>query len=221
MTPPDSPSKLNLVVLISGGGTNLQSLIDAIRNGELHAEISAVFSNEPKAYGLERAKKAGIPTCVLSHKDYLERSEYDADLADRIDRYPLDYLVLAGFMRILSAGFVRRFQDRILNIHPALLPKYKGTNTHQRALDAGETEHGATVHLVTEELDDGPNLLQARVPILKGDTAETLQQRVLKEEHRIYPAAIQKLATGAMKIQNGEVTHAGNKTEPAEIQHDN
>ncbi len=221
MTPLDSPSKLNLVVLVSGGGTNLQSLIDAIRNGELHAEISAVFSNEPKAYGLERAKKAGIPTCVLSHKDYLERSEYDADLADRIDRYPLDYLVLAGFMRILSAGFVRRFQDRILNIHPALLPKYKGTNTHQRALDAGETEHGATVHLVTEELDDGPNLLQARVPILKGDTAETLQQRVLKEEHRIYPAAIQKLATGAMKIQNGEVTHAGNKTEPAEIQHDN
>ncbi|MBX2869359.1 MAG: phosphoribosylglycinamide formyltransferase [Acidiferrobacterales bacterium] len=213
MTPRHSLPKLNLVVLISGGGTNLQSLIDAIQGGELHAEIRAVLSNEPEAYGLERAKKAGIPTCVLSHRDYLDRSAYDADLAEKIEYFQPDYLILAGFMRILSSGFVQRFQDRILNIHPALLPKFKGTNTHQRALDAGEIEHGATVHLVTEKLDDGPNLLQASVSILEGETAETLRQRVLKEEHRIYPAAIQKLATGEMKISDGQIIWTHNETE--------
>ncbi len=197
--------RLNLVVLISGGGTNLQSLIDAIDAGELSASISAVFSNNGEAFGLQRAEKAGITTHIASHRDYENRSEYDAALADQIVKYQPDFLILAGFMRILSAGFVARFSDRILNIHPALLPKFKGTNTHQRAIDAGEVEHGATVHLVTEALDDGPNLLQARVPVLEGDTAASLQQRVLKEEHRIYPQAIQMLATGKLIIQDGVI----------------
>jgi len=197
--------RLNLVVLISGGGTNLQSLIDAIDAGTLSASIAAVFSNNCEAFGLQRASTAGIPTHILSHRDYEQRSEYDAVLAEQIAKYQPDFLVLAGFMRILSVGFVGRFRDRILNIHPALLPKFKGINTHQRAIDAGEVEHGATVHLVTEKLDDGPNLLQASVPVLKSDDAKTLQQRVLKEEHRIYPQAIQMLATGKLMIQNGVI----------------
>ena len=204
--------RLKLVVLISGGGSNLQSLIDAIDAGELSASIAAVFSNESDAFGLQRASKAGIPTHVLSHRDYENRSAYDAVLADQIAKYQPDLLILAGFMRILSASFVARFSDRMLNIHPALLPRFKGVNTHQRAIDAGEVEHGATVHLVTESLDDGPNLLQAKVPVLKNDNAASLQQRVLKEEHRIYPQAIQMLATGKLVIQDGTILDNGDPT---------
>ncbi len=179
-----------LVVLISGNGSNLQAIIDAIAHGSLAARIAAVISNEPDAGGLERARRAGIPTRVVCHRDHAGRSEFDRALAVEIEGFAPDLLVLAGFMRILGADFVRRYPGRILNIHPALLPRFRGTDTHRRALEAGVAEHGASVHVVTEELDAGPVIRQARVPVLPDDDPDTLAARVLAEEHRLYPAAI-------------------------------
>lgn len=181
---------LTLVVLVSGGGSNLQAIMDAIESGDLHARIALVISNRPDAFGLVRARRGGIPACAVPHTDFPDRDGFDRALAEKIRQQGPDLVILAGFMRILGAGFVRRFRGRILNIHPALLPKFRGTDTHQRALEAGETEHGATVHVVTEALDDGPIVMQARVPVLREDDAETLAARVLREEHRLYPAAI-------------------------------
>ena len=197
--PPVSP--LRLVVLISGNGSNLQAIIDEIENNNLPAQIVAVISNKPDAYGLERAKKAGIVQHVLSHRDFDDREQYDHQLKNIIDEYQPDLIILAGFMRILSNEFVEHYLHKMMNIHPSLLPKYKGLNTHQRALDAGDKEHGCSVHFVTPELDDGPVILQATVPVKDDDTAETLAARVYEQEHRIYPEAIRLFAENKINKQ--------------------
>jgi len=190
----DQVSPIRLVVLISGNGSNLQAIIDNITDNDLPAQIVAVISNKADAYGLERAKKAGIEQRVLSHKDFSDRQQYDLALKELIDGYQPDLIILAGFMRILSNEFVEHYLHKMMNIHPSLLPKYKGLNTHQRALDAGDKEHGCSVHFVTPELDDGPVILQATVEIKENDTAESLAARVHEQEHRIYPQAIHMFA---------------------------
>ena len=185
---------LNLVVLISGSGSNLQAILDNIANGSLSARVSAVISDRHDAFGLTRAAQADVPTVVVARDDHGSISDFHSALLGQVEFFDPDLVVLAGFMRILPARFVDRFSGRIMNIHPSLLPKFKGLNTHQRALDAGERRHGATVHLVTAELDDGPIIVQAEVEIKPDDNAETLQQRVLQHEHRIYSRAIQEFA---------------------------
>lgn len=193
-------SVLQLVVLISGNGSNLQAIIDEISNNGLPAKIAAVISNKADAYGLERAKNANIPRHVLSHNNYSDRNEYDRALRDLIEQYHPDLIILAGFMRILSNEFVEHFSQKMMNIHPSLLPKYKGLNTHQRVLDAGDTEHGCSVHFVTPELDDGPVIIQAKVPVLENDDAESLAARVHEQEHLIYPQAIRLFAENKDKL---------------------
>lgn len=193
---------INIVVLISGSGTNLQALIDAHQRGELPVNIAAVISNRPQAYGLERARQAGIETLVLDHTGFASREAFDQELQQRIDAYDPQLVVLAGFMRILTAGFTQHYLGRMLNIHPSLLPKYQGLHTHQRALDAGEAAHGVTVHFVTPELDGGPNVVQAIVPVLPGDDATTLAQRVQVQEHVIYPLAVRWFAEGRLRMDN-------------------
>lgn len=180
-----------IVVLISGSGSNLQAIIDAVKAGQINGEICAVISNHPDAYGLTRAENAGIETLVLDHKAFDSREDYDAALMDKIDAFSPDLVVLAGFMRILTPSLVQNYLGRMLNIHPSLLPKYQGLNTHQRALDAKDKEHGVSVHFVTEELDGGPVVLQAKVAIESDDTAQTLAQRVHQQEHIIYPLVVQ------------------------------
>jgi len=181
-----------IVVIISGSGSNLQTLIDACASQKIDAEISAVISNVPSVYGLERAKKANIPTIELNHKRFDSRHAYDEALAKEIDAYQPDLVVLAGFMRILTPVFVEKYQGKLLNIHPSLLPKYQGLHTHQRALEAKDKEHGATVHFVSAELDGGPSVIQGAVPILKTDNETSLAQKVqTKIEHQIYPLAVQ------------------------------
>lgn len=187
----------SIVILISGRGSNMISIVDAIESGLLSVHVAAVISNRPDAAGIEYANKAGIATAILDHKSFESRELFDQALADEIDKFQPNLVVLAGFMRILTSEFVNHFKDRLINIHPALLPKFKGLNTHQRAIDAGEKEHGASVHMVTPELDEGPVVLQAHVPVLKDDTAATLAARVLEQEHKLYPAAIQKLIEDA------------------------
>jgi phosphoribosylglycinamide formyltransferase-1 len=177
------------VVLISGNGTNLQAIIDAARDN-LPIEIRAVISNRTDVYGLQRAARAGIETAVLDHKAFADRAGFDHALMELIDGYSPGLIVLAGFMRILTTGFVQHYAGRLLNIHPSLLPKYPGLNTHQRALDARDRLHGASVHFVTEDLDGGPMVTQAQVPVMADDTADSLAARVLQREHRIYPLAI-------------------------------
>ncbi|TMP42427.1 phosphoribosylglycinamide formyltransferase [Pseudoalteromonas citrea] len=183
-----TPSRL--VVLISGSGSNLQAIIDACQNNEVNGEICAVISNKADAYGLVRAQNAGIETAILSHKDYPSREDYDVELAALIDSFNPDLVVLAGFMRILTPRLVQKFKGKMLNIHPSLLPKYQGLNTHQRAIDAKDDVHGVSVHFVTEELDGGPVVLQAKVPILADDTADTLAKRIHEREHVIYPLVV-------------------------------
>jgi phosphoribosylglycinamide formyltransferase-1 len=187
----ESPFKL--AVLISGDGSNLQAIIDAIDTGALDARIDIVISNKAIANGLNRAKQAGITAVVVAPVKGQTREEYDQCLRDTLAPFTPDLIVLAGFMRILSADFVHSFADKIINIHPSLLPAYKGMDTHQRVLDAGEPYHGATVHFVTEKLDDGEIIIQSRIKICPDDDAESLQQRVHVEEHVIYPRAIQWL----------------------------
>mgnify|MGYP006278836129 CR=1 FL=1 len=189
-----------IVVLVSGGGTNLQALIDAASSDGLGGSIVAVISNKPAVGGLDRAARAGIETAVVNHRDYTERALFDDALRETIDQYTPDLVVLAGFMRILTDGFVRHYRGRMLNIHPSLLPAYPGLHTHRRALEAGDPEHGATVHFVTEELDGGPAVLQGRVPVLSTDTPETLAERVLAQEHRIYPRTVRWFCQGRLKL---------------------
>jgi len=178
----------NIVVLISGNGSNLQAIIDACQNGTIEeAKVAAVLSNKADAYGLERARQAGIEAVSLAASDYADREAYDKAMAEHIDSFEPELVILAGFMRILSDEFVRHYQGKMLNIHPSLLPKYTGLHTHQRALDAGDKEHGTSVHFVTEELDGGPVILQAKVPIFAEDTVEEVTARVQQQEHRIYP----------------------------------
>lgn len=198
--------KLSLVVLISGSGSNLQAIIDGAAS-DLPVEIKAVISNKADAYGLERARSAGIETRVLDHKGFADRDSYDQALGDLIEEYQPGLVVLAGFMRILTPTLVNRFHERIFNIHPSLLPKYRGLHTHQRALEAGDKVHGASVHFVTKELDGGPIILQAKVPIQEQDDPDTLAARVLKQEHTIYPLAISMFAEGELRIQDGVVYH--------------
>lgn len=187
-----------LVVLISGHGSNLQALMDAQQRNELGGgQIVAVISNRAEAFGLERARRAGIPAECLNHKDFPNREAFDAALQQRIETYRPDLIVLAGFMRILTPGFVRHFAGKMINIHPSLLPKYPGLDTHARALVAGDQEHGASVHFVTEGVDEGPVIVQGRVGILPDDNIESLQQRVHAIEHQIYPQAVRMLCERA------------------------
>jgi phosphoribosylglycinamide formyltransferase-1 len=187
------------VVLISGGGTNLQALIDAQRRG-LPIDIRAVVSNEPMAHGLRRARQAGIATRVLDHRAFPSRTAYDRGLIRLIDELEPSMVLLAGFMRILTAPFVARYHGRLLNIHPSLLPELRGLHTHRRALESGARIHGASVHFVTDELDGGPVIVQARVPVLPGDEPESLAARVLEKEHIIYPLAARWLAEGRLEL---------------------
>ncbi len=186
--------KIPVSVLISGNGSNLQALIDACAQPDYPARIVQVISNKAKAYGLERAAKAGIPTKVISHKDYDGREAFDAALHDAILSSDAQLVCLAGFMRLLTPDFVNKWEGRMLNIHPSLLPDYKGLDTHARALADGKKEAGCTVHYVVPEMDAGEIIVQKRVPILDGDTAEDLQQRVHEVEHLAYPEALRKVA---------------------------
>ena len=198
-----STAPCSIVVLISGNGSNLQALIDTRESGGY--SISAVISNKADAFGLERAAKAGIPALVIDHRQYPDRQSFDKRLIQEIDAFNPQLVVLAGFMRILSAEFVQHYAGRVLNIHPSLLPNYRGTHTHERVLEAGEKEHGVSVHFVTEELDGGPVILQAVVPVLPDDTRDILAARVARQEHVIYPKAVSWFATGRLHMQDNGV----------------
>lgn len=183
----------------------MQAIVDAARDPAYPAEVRAVVSNEPDAAGLELARRAGIETRVLDHRRYARREAFDAALADLVAGFRPGLVVLAGFMRVLTGAFVARFAGRLINIHPSLLPDFPGLDTHQRAIDAGVAEHGATVHFVGAELDAGPIIIQARVPVLPDDDAERLAARVLAEEHRILPEAIRLFAEGRLEIRGERV----------------
>ena len=195
-------SPLPVVILISGRGSNLQAIVNAIANDRLPVEIRAVISNRPDAGGLQRAAQAGITTAVIDHSLYPDRAAFDAALQECIEGFQPALVVLAGFMRILTAGFVHHYQGRMLNIHPSLLPDFPGLHTHQRALEAGCKEHGASIHFVTEAVDGGPVVLQARVPVQPHDTVTTLAARVLEQEHRLYPLAIRWFAEQRLRLDN-------------------
>jgi len=192
-----------IVVLLSGRGSNFQSLLNASLTGELSGSIDLVISNRPQAGGLAIANNANIDTALIDHQAYATRDAFDADLAGVIDSVTPDLIVLAGFMRILTQSFVSQFAARLLNIHPSLLPLYPGLNTHQRALDNGDTHAGATVHYVTGELDGGPSVIQAKVPIESGDTKDRLADRILQVEHQIYPQAVNWHLSGRLALRNG------------------
>jgi phosphoribosylglycinamide formyltransferase-1 len=201
----------NIVILISGRGSNMEALVHAARNEQWPARIAAVISNKADAKGLEFAQSHGIPTAVVANKDFASRELFDAALQETIDGFAPDLVVLAGFMRILTARFVDHYDGRLLNIHPSLLPLFPGLHTHQQALDAGETVHGATVHFVTAQLDHGPIVDQARVDVLPGDTEDTLAARVLVQEHQLYPRAIRLFIEDRLSIDNGIVHIAASK----------
>jgi formyltetrahydrofolate-dependent phosphoribosylglycinamide formyltransferase len=189
-----------VAILISGRGSNMTALIEAAKAPDYPAEIIGVLSNKADAGGLQTAAAEGIATAVRSHRDFASREEFDAALHGVLARWRADIVCLAGFMRILTPEFTAKWQGRMINIHPALLPEFRGLHTHERALDAGVLEHGCTVHFVTPGLDEGPGLAQARIPVLPGDTAESLQARVLSEEHRLYPLALADLAAGRVRL---------------------
>lgn len=191
---------LPVVALVSGRGTNLQALLDSQARGWLPVDLRAVISNRPGAAALERAAAAGVPGLTIDHEAYPDRAAFDAELARAIDRHGPRLLVLAGFMRILTDGFVEHYRGRMLNIHPSLLPDFRGVDTHRRALEAGVTHHGATVHFVTPALDGGPPVLQATVAVRPDDDPETLAARVLEREHRIYPLAVRWFAEGRLSF---------------------
>lgn len=193
-----------LVVLISGNGSNLQSLIDACASGRIAGEIVAVFSNRAAAFGLTRAREAGIPAQVLTASDFSSREAFDHQLMREIDAFTPDLVVLAGYMRILSHDFVAHYHDRLLNIHPSLLPKYPGLHTHRQVLQNGDSEHGTSVHFVNDELDGGPIVLQAKVPVFAGDDEDQIQARVQHQEHAIYPLAVSWFVDGRLTMRNGQ-----------------
>ena len=204
-----APSRLPVVILISGAGTNMLRLTELAQRGELPIDIRAVVSDRSDAKGLSAASSLGIPIRTLNPKAFADREHFDVALAELIESYSPQLVVLAGFMRILSAAFVQRFTGRLLNIHPSLLPKYRGLHTHQRALEAGDSEHGVSVHFVTEELDGGPVVIQARVPVLPDDTEAALAARVQKQEHQIYPEAVRWFADGRLKYAQGKAVLDG------------
>jgi len=195
----------NIVILISGRGSNMQAIVHAAQAERWPAKIAAIISNRSDAEGLSFAQEHGIAYAVVANGDYPSRAEFDAALQAQIDRFQPDVVVLAGFMRILTAPFVAHYAGRLLNIHPSLLPKFPGLATHRQALQAGETVHGATVHFVTAELDHGPIVAQAQVPVLPTDTETTLAQRVLEQEHVIYPRAVRWFIEGKLSIEAGRV----------------
>jgi len=195
----------NIVILISGRGSNMEAVVRAAQAEGWPARIAAVISNKLDAGGLAFAQARGIPTAVVSNTDFATRAEFDARLQQVIDTFQPDLVVLAGFMRILTAPFVEHYAGRMLNIHPSLLPLFPGLHTHQQALDAGMTEHGATVHFVTAELDHGPSVLQATIPVLPGDTPDLLAARLLAEEHKIYPRAVRLFVEDRLVIEDGAV----------------
>ncbi len=194
--------KKRVVVLISGRGSNLQAIVNDTRNKDCPYQVVAVISNNPHAEGLEFAENNDITTAILNHKQFANREVFDQALAKLIDSFQPDIIALAGFMRILSNDFVEYFKGRLINIHPSLLPNFAGLHTHQRAIEAGVSEHGATVHFVISEVDAGQIILQAKVRVLKSDTPETLGARVLEEEHRIYPQALRLLAENKIRVEN-------------------
>jgi phosphoribosylglycinamide formyltransferase-1 len=204
----------NIVILISGRGSNMEAVVRAAQAEQWPARIAAVISNKADAGGLAFAQSHGIATAVVANKDFASRAEFDSALQQEIDRYAPDLVVLAGFMRILTPAFVAHYEGRLLNIHPSLLPLFPGLHTHQQALDAGETVHGATVHFVTAELDHGPVVAQASVPVLPGDTDTTLAARVLVQEHQLYPRAIRLFIEDRLSIKDGLVSIANAR--PAE-----
>jgi len=204
-----------IVILISGRGSNMEALIAARDAGNLPVNIVAVISNRPEAAGLETAAKASIATHFINHKAFAGREAFDAALAECIDDFSPDLVVLAGFMRILSEGFVRHYEGRLMNIHPSLLPSFPGLHTHQRALEEGVRIHGCTVHFVTPTLDHGPVIIQAAVPVLDDDTEASLAARILVEEHKIYPQAVRWFAEDKLRLENGRVRLAADLSDRA------
>jgi len=203
---------VRIVVLISGRGSNLKSIIDAIQDKQIPAILACVISNRTDAGGLQYARDAGIPIEIVTNKQYSSREEFDAALIEAIDRHDPQLVVLAGFMRILGREFVEHYLGRMINIHPALLPEFPGLNTHERALQAGADQHGATVHFVTPEVDSGPIIIQRAVPVQENDTPETLAARVLEQEHEIYPLAIRWFAEHRLSIDGNQVLLDGKKS---------
>ncbi|WP_269519678.1 phosphoribosylglycinamide formyltransferase [Alteromonas sp. BMJM2] len=199
-----SSTVTKLCVLISGNGSNLQAIIDAIAAGRLNAVVSGVISNRPNAYGLERATDAGIDAICLDHTEFDDRASYDNALRAQIEAFGADCVVLAGFMRILTPEFVHAFAGKLVNIHPSLLPKYKGLHTHQRAIDNGDAEHGVSVHFVTPELDGGPVIIQSRVPVFEDDVASDLAERVQEQERRIYPLVLNWFSAGRLSMRDNK-----------------
>lgn len=200
-------AKLRTAVLISGSGSNLQALLDFCAADDAPAEIVRVISNVPTAFGLERAEKAGVATTVVDHTKYDGRAAFEDALNDALSDDKVDLICLAGFMRLLTADFVRRWKDRLINIHPALLPSFKGLHTHERAIEAGVKFHGATVHYVRPDMDEGPIIAQAAVPVLPGDSADDLGKRVLEQEHRIFPLALKLIAERRIRVAGEKVVY--------------
>jgi phosphoribosylglycinamide formyltransferase-1 len=207
------------VILISGSGTNLQAIISAVKDDDLPIDIRAVICNRPAAGGLQIATDAGIPTIVLDHSAFASREDYDAALMAKIDAIHPQVVILAGFMRILSAGFVNHYLGKMLNIHPALLPAFPGLNTHERVLEAAVKQHGASVHFVTPEVDGGPVIIQASVAVEENDDAASLAARVLEQEHIIYPIALRWFATGRLTYTDNQAMLDGKPLQPGGIRY--
>jgi len=204
----------NIVVLISGSGSNLQAIIDACGRKQINGTLRAVFSNKADAFGLERAREAGIAAHALSASQFASREAFDRELVQEIDAYAPDVVVLAGYMRILSPAFVAHYAGRLLNIHPSLLPKYPGLNTHRQVLENGDAEHGTSVHFVTDELDGGPVILQAKVPVFEGDSEEDVTARVQAQEHAIYPLVVSWFVDGRLAMRDGTAWLDGSPLPP-------
>src|SRR5690554_200198 len=209
----DQPTLPNILVLASGSGTNSQALLDSSRGRDFPGKIVALGCNQPKAFALARAAQANVETFVVNHKEFGSREEFDAALMAHILRYNPDLIVLAGFMRILTTDFVRAFRGKLVNIHPSLLPKYTGLNTHQRALDAGDATHGVSIHFVTEELDGGPVVAQAEMTITAEDTRETLAEKVQQKEHLLYPIVVRWFCEGRIQLGDDQVLFDGQAIE--------
>lgn len=221
MTRDQPDRRCRAAILISGSGTNLQSFVDRSRADQLDVDIVKVLSNRPEAYGLSRARAAGIATACVEHQDFSDRESFDRAVAATLDENEPDLIVLAGFMRILSPWFVRRYEGKILNIHPALLPKYPGLDTHARVLEAGDSRHGSTVHFVTDELDGGPRILAGRIAVRPNESPAELQARVQAVEHQIYPQAAQWFAQKRLEFRGGVAWLDGKElNEPVVIDYD-
>ena len=213
----DIGSATSTIILISGYGTNLQAILDQIISNQLPIKIISVLSDNPKAYGIERAKKSGIPTKIINYNSFTKKADFRQSIEDNIKKLDPNLIVLAGYMRILSTDFCHQFKGKILNIHPSLLPKFKGFNTYQRVLDSGDEFHGSTVHFVTAELDSGPLILQYRTRIRTDENPNQLRKRVQLGEHQIYPIAIRWFAEGTLKMVEGETVLRGKRITKPEI----